>query len=61
MILVQQEKFKASAGAQRRREESEPARAGQMLVAIYSQLQDYPHVAENLQRLISMSPQKKQY
>ncbi len=64
MILVQQEKFEAAL---------EPARTAvamsarpheswvQLLVAVYIQLQDYPNVAANLERLISMSPGKKQY
>jgi tetratricopeptide (TPR) repeat protein len=64
MILVQQEKFQAAL---------EPARAAvdlrddppeswvQLLVAIYIELEDYPNVAANLERLISISPHKKQY
>jgi tetratricopeptide (TPR) repeat protein len=64
MILVQQEKFKEALPPARAAVEKDknPRESWvQMLVAIYSQLQDYPNVAENLQRLISMSPQKKQY
>ncbi len=64
MILVQQEQFEVAL---------EPARIAvgmtdtpreswvQLLVAIYIQLQDYPNVAANLERLISIAPQKKQY
>ena len=33
----------------------------QLLVAIYIQLEDYANVAVNLERLISISPGKKQY
>jgi tetratricopeptide (TPR) repeat protein len=64
MILVQQQKFKEALPPAKSAVEKDPnARESwiQMLVAIYSQLEDYPHVAENLQRLISLSPQKKQY
>jgi tetratricopeptide (TPR) repeat protein len=64
MILVQQEKFK---------EALEPARTAvdlaekpreswvQLLISVYSQLQDYPKVADTLELLIGISPKKKQY
>ncbi|MFI5215181.1 MAG: tetratricopeptide repeat protein [Candidatus Limnocylindria bacterium] len=64
MILVQQQKFEAAL---------EPARTAvdlrndppeswmQLLIAVYIELEDYPNVAANLERLISISPRKKQY
>ena len=64
MILVQQEKFKEALPPAKSAVELDPKPREswvQMLVAIYSQLQDYPNVAATLQRLISISPHKKQY
>ncbi|HEX5065357.1 MAG TPA: tetratricopeptide repeat protein [Myxococcota bacterium] len=73
-ILVQQANaLEGDAATKKWKEALPPAKAAvdkdpkpreswvQMLVAIYSNLQDYPNVADTLQRLISMSPQKKQY
>ena len=64
MILVQQEKFEAAlAPAKAAVGMSEQPRESwvQLLVAVYIELQDYPNVAANLERLISLSPGKKQY
>lgn len=64
MILVQQEKFEEALEPAKTAVEMEPNPREswvQLLVAIYSQLQDYPNVAATLERLISMSPHKKQY
>ena len=65
MILVQQEKFAGRRSSRRRRaiEMSAAPRESwlQLLVAIYIELQDYPNVAATLERLIELSPGKKQY
>jgi tetratricopeptide (TPR) repeat protein len=64
MILVQQKKFEAARQpAQIAVGMTETPRESwvQLLVAIGIELEDYPSVAENLERLISIAPGKKQY
>ena len=64
MILVQQEKFEAALEpAQIAVGMTETPRESwvQLLVAIGIELQDYPSVAANLERLIDISPNKKRY
>jgi tetratricopeptide (TPR) repeat protein len=64
MILVQQEKFaEALEPAKIAIEKSDNPRESWvgLLVAIYTQLQDYNNVAATLEQLIAMSPGKKQY
>jgi tetratricopeptide (TPR) repeat protein len=64
MILVQQENFKAAVEpASKAVELSEQPRESwlQLLVVVYSQLRDYPNVADALERLIAVAPGKQQY
>jgi tetratricopeptide (TPR) repeat protein len=64
MILVQQENFEAALEPARTAVEQSPAPKEswlQLLVAIYSNLRDFPNVAATLERLIALSPGKGLY
>jgi tetratricopeptide (TPR) repeat protein len=64
MILVQQERFQDALEPARTAIDMSPRPREswlQLLVAIYSQLRDYPSVASTLERLIAVAPDKKLY
>ncbi len=64
MILMQQENYKAALEPATLAVEMSPTPKEswvRLLVAVYTQLDDYANVAVNLERLIVMAPQKKQY
>jgi tetratricopeptide (TPR) repeat protein len=64
LILFQQKNFKLAVGpAKQAVESADPPRESwvQLLVAIHTELEDWPNVAATLERLIAINPLKKQY
>jgi tetratricopeptide (TPR) repeat protein len=64
MILMQQEKYKAAVEPARLAVEMTPTPKEswiRLLIAVYTQLEEFENVATYLERLIAMSPNKKQY